>query len=130
MERGRPSKYKPEMIDTVIGLMSEGASKYEVAAEIGIHYDTLTQWQNPESPQYIKDFSDAIKKGESLSRAWWERNGRKNLENKEFNYTGWYMNMKNRFKWADKQEVEHTGRDGGPIVSKTLVVKGIDPGSE
>ena len=108
-ELGRPSKYDKSMLEDIVSLMSEGASKYEVAGTIGISYETLTQWQNPDSDYYIKDFSDAIKKGEALSRTWWERKGRISLENKDFNYTGWYMNMKNRFKWADKQEIKHEG---------------------
>ena len=57
------------------------------------------------------------KKGLDLSQAWWEGKGRQNLENRDFNFVGWFMQMKNRFRhdWKDKHEVEHTGADGGPI---------------
>lgn len=99
--------FKPSMCDTVISLMSEGASKIEVCAEIGITSETLYDWCNPKSERFNQQFSDSIKKGVQLSSAWWERKGRTNLENRDFSYTGWYMNMKNRFGWADKQEVDH-----------------------
>jgi len=104
---GRPTKYKPEFCDKVIELMAEGASKTEVIAELDISWDTLIDWTNPESERYEKDFSESIKKGSMLSQSWWEKNGRVNLKDREFNYTGWYMNMKNRFRkspeyWADQ----------------------------
>jgi|DEB0MinimDraft_6_1074348.scaffolds.fasta_scaffold85733_3 transposase len=108
MPGGRPTKYEPEMCDVVLELMKDGASKYEVAAELDIHIDTLCEWQKPE---VNPEFSEAIKRGEALSRAWWERKGRKNLENKDFSYTGWYMNMKNRHGWSDKQEtIDHSDK--------------------
>lgn len=96
---GRPTKYDPARMTTVIiKLMKNGASKTEVAAELGINRDTLYDWCDK-----FSDFSDTIKRGETLSQAWWERAGRTNLTNKEFSYTGWYMNMKNRFSRSDKQ---------------------------
>lgn len=100
MPAGRPTKFDPSMCEDLISLMREGASKTEVAAELGISWDTLARWQK-ENPQ----FSEAIKVGERLSEAWWLKKGRLNLENKDFNYTGWYMNMKNRHGWRDKQDV-------------------------
>jgi len=88
--------------------MSEGASKTEIAAELDICWDTLAEWQ-----KHNAEFSEAIKRGQKLSQAWWERQGRTNLQNKEFNYTGWYMNMKNRHGWKDKHEL--SGDSNSPL---------------
>ena len=106
---GRPSKYKPEMCDTVIELMREGASLVEVYAALDIDDDTLYDWCKEDSPRFKPEFSDAVKMGRRLSHAWWERHGRQQLDNKEFNSTLWYMNMRNRHGWKDRQETEHKG---------------------
>lgn len=100
MAVGRPTDYRPDwMLAKVVDLMSEGASKTEVAAELGVTKETLYQWINK-----YPEFSDAIKKGEGLCEAWWEKQGRKSMHDQKFNASLWYMNMKNRFKWSDRQE--------------------------
>jgi transposase len=106
MERdmGRPTKYKPEMCKTVLELMKEGASQQEVLAVLDISNDTFYRWKKEN-----EEFSETIKRGIQLSQAWWERKGRISLDDRQFNSTLWYMNMKNRFKWADKQEVKNEG---------------------
>ena len=115
---GRPSKYNDDMPGKVVEIMSEGASLLEASVHIGIDKQTQEDWCDPESPRFKPEFSLAIKKGIALSQAWWEGKGRKNLENQEFNYTGWYMNMKNRFGWADRKEIkqEVTGAGGAPLI--------------
>lgn len=105
---GRPTKYDPSMCDDLIALFKEGASKAEIAAKLGICRDTFAEWEKS-NPQ----FSEAVKKGVQLSEAWWQEQGRIALREKDFNSTLWYMNMKNRFGWRDKQE--HTGPDGSPL---------------
>ena len=111
----RPTKYQDDFCQTAIDLMQQGASRTEVCAELDICYDTLLDWINKESPRFKPEFSESLKKGQQLSQSWWEKQGRINLENGKFNYTGWFMNMKNRFrkapeKWADKveQEIDQT----------------------
>lgn len=101
-----------EMLDTIEREFMEGASIEEIALELKIAKSTLYDWCDPESPRYKPDFSDAIKKGAEFSEGWWKREGRKNLKDSSFSYTGWYMNMKNRFGWADKQEQRFTDKEG------------------
>ena len=92
----------------VLEMYREGCSDVEVKSFI---YELRGSFSNDLWDRWMKEeqeFSETIKMGKMLSEAWWHSKGRKSLENKEFSYTGWYMNMKNRFGWADKQEIENT----------------------
>lgn len=117
MSAGRPTKYMIEWCNIVVDMMTEGASRAEVCAalpdkntgKLGICWDTFD-----DAIKKHPEFSGAVKKGLQLGQAWWEKKGRTNLENSKFNYTGWFMQVKNRFPkdWRDKQEYEHYGKGG------------------
>lgn len=104
----------------VLELYSEGASDVEIKAYIYLKRKTFSNdlWERwlQEEPE----FSETIKQGRMLSESWWAKTGRKNLNNKEFSYTGWYMNMKNRFGWKDKQEIDQKTEHSGGINIKIL----------
>lgn len=105
LTRGRPTKYLPEFCDKVIEVMAKGYSKEAVAGHLGIHKDTLYQWEKAHG-----DFSDALKTGLELSRMFWEKTAIDNLvyspKGKKADAVLWIFNMKNRFNWTDKKEVE------------------------
>lgn len=127
MAGGRPSKYEEHFPDRVIELMTDGAGKEEVGADLGISMPTLYEWANPESPYFKEEFSKAIKLGEQLCIAWWMRKGREAAAGKveNFNATAWVFNMKNRWGWKDKTETEHVGPNGGAIKTE-MVIRFVD----
>lgn len=88
---------------------SEGASDAEIAKLLKITINRFYQLieENP-------TFAEFVDRGRTLSRAWWEMQGRKNLWNKEFNTSLWNFNMKNRHGWADKVESNDT-TDKDPV---------------
>lgn len=120
---GRPTEYRPEFCARVLELGKEGASVVEMAADLGVHRDSLYEWEKVHS-----DFSDAFTHARQHSQAWWERQGRVNLLTQGFNASLWSKNMGCRFKgdWTEKTQQEISGPNGGPIPT-TIQVIGIEP---
>ena len=108
------SSLPKEWYHEVLSLYQEGASDVEIKALIykwrgSFSNDLWDRWMSEEPI-----FSETIKTGKHLSEAWWHRSGRLSLRDKDFSYTGWYMNMKNRFGWADR--TENTGHETIKVV--------------
>jgi len=111
---GRPTKYESKFCDQIIEMARYGASKAEMALDLGIVMSTFTKWQEEN-----EEFSAAVKEAEQISQGWWEKQGRVATFGgvDGFNATSFIFNMKNRFHrdWKDKRENEITGKDGGPV---------------
>lgn len=59
------------------------------------------------------EFKTAYSKGQEYSEAWWTKLGRAGAAGKvNIQPATWVFNMKNRFKWKDRVETEHTGNIG------------------
>lgn len=65
---GRPTKYKKQMNQFFIDHLAKGYSKEATCGLAGIHVDTMYEWKKRHA-----SFSEAIKKGEALSIAYFEK---------------------------------------------------------
>jgi hypothetical protein len=95
--------------EIILDLYSNGGSNIEVKKLI---YEWRGKFSNDLWDRWMKEeseFSETIKKGLLFEEAWWIKEGRINLTNNKFNYTGWYMQMKNRFNWKDRQDITTGG---------------------
>ena len=86
--------------------MKSGLSANAFAGVIGVHRYTLQRWRDQH-----KEFKEAYDVGTDASLLFWEKMGRSGAAGKlkNFNTGAWVFNMKNRFFWRDRQEVEVNG---------------------
>ncbi|MDE2442641.1 MAG: hypothetical protein KGP14_16630 [Betaproteobacteria bacterium] len=113
MSAGRPSLYDPAYCERVIEMGKQGFSVVEMAAEIGVHRDTLeTNWPAAH-PEFFEAFTHAMQ----CSQAWWERTGRVGMIENNISAPIWSRSMAARFPkdWREVKGTELTGKDGGPV---------------
>jgi hypothetical protein len=122
---GRPKTELQELRtgwqDKIIEMSKVGASATEIRAETGIGREL---WERLEEEE--PEFRAVASLGRELSEAWWMNEARKNLYNGKFQTVLWYMNMKNRFGWKDKAEVDYTS-GGKPIMPQIMIFGTGDP---
>ncbi len=116
--------------DEILNLYKTGASDVEVKSLIwyqrgSFSNDLWERWMKDE-----EQFSETVKVGKMLSEAWWTSQGRMNLKSKDFNFVGWYMNMKNRFNWKDKTETALTDPDGNAVPIQIIQLPSNNRGIE
>lgn len=56
-----------------------------------------------------EEFRVTISQCKVLAESWWLDKAQSGLESKGFQTFLWFCNMKNRFGWKDKTDVEHSG---------------------
>jgi len=113
-----PFNLDDKTLKQILKEYTEGASDVEIKAII---WKVRGSFSNDLWDRWLKEvpkFTETIKKGRELAAAFWLTLGRKNL-NKigEFNTTLWYMNMKNRYGWADRQETKNQTTIDGEAVN-------------
>lgn len=126
---GRPTLYRPDMCAIVYEIGKDGGSNIEMIHKLDIAATTFYEWVRTNA-----EFRAAVERAELASQVWWENKGReRTFDSKDFNALSYIFQMKNRFPqdWRDRQHLEHTGPNGGPLQSLnatiTLDVKDFAP---
>lgn len=108
---GRPTTYRKEFCQIAIDKMAEGYSKEAVAGHLSISKTTLHDWISKH-----EDFAAAVSIGVLKSQLHWEEKLVKHVihtkNGKQINGQVFNLNMKNRFGWRDKQEIDHGNKEG------------------
>lgn len=117
---GRPPKKIEDLLppgwqDLVLKLAAKGASDVEIRAEImkynGLKYSAVKEmWYALQKRE--SEFAETLKIAKIYCEAWWVEEARKRLKSRYFRDHTWLSNMKNRFGWRDRTEVEHNLTDG------------------
>lgn len=112
MPAGRPTDYKPTYCDQAVEHLALGYSLTSFAGKIGHSRDSIYRWMDEH-----EEFSGAVKKGRAKGQALWEQRLAAMAVNGGGNATAIIFAMKNLYQddWREKQAIEHTGKDGGPI---------------
>ena len=128
MAGGRPKKSTVEDYnmpenwkDIIFELSSDGHSDVEIQSHF-LKLNGLTagsvQWMWRHLREINEEFSLTIQISRILCQAWWEKAGREGLHKEIFNTGCWYANMKNRFSWSDKKEIQHSGEIAFTLANK------------
>lgn len=119
MDRGRPTKYRPEYCEQVIELGRLGKSPAQIAAALDVARATLTNWAEDHP-----DFLAALTRAYDLSQAWFEDRGQEGLTAPGFNANLWAKQVSSRFAddYTSKSKTEVTGPNGSPLGPAVIVI--------
>lgn len=102
------SKYKPELCDILIQMLSEGDSRARFCDKQDISYKTFDLWL-AKYPEFQAAYEIGIPKAEY----WWEKISKKHLtyntDSDRLDHIVWSMNMRNRFGWTEHRKVKVEG---------------------
>lgn len=120
---GRPTSYEPRYCSMLEDHMENGMSFESFSAKIGVHRDTLYEWV-----KVHPEFSDAKKKAHEKCLYFYEAAGVAGMMGKikNFNTAAWCFNMKNRFQWTDRADINVN--DMKPMIIERLSGEVIELG--
>ena len=113
MPAGRPKSkdsFPENWKEILIELGKEGKSQVHMAKALGMSRSTLFKMKDED-----QEFSDALDEALAEAQIWFEDIGREGIfmggKDSPFQANLWALHMKNRFGWAEKQEVQQTNKN-------------------
>ena len=112
---GRPTSYRTELCERIVALMAEGRSLDGCASLLGVHPDSLYEWQKVHA-----EFSEAVRAGRAAATTFWEERLLDIAKGGSGNAQAIQWALRNRSKAAsgwhnDAQRLEHSGPEGAPV---------------
>ena len=122
MPGGRPSKFSPTLQLKICTTIADGATYAEAAEAAGIDYTTLLRWkqagEKAKGGQYY-EFCKALKKAEDQSESTLlSRIVKAGTDPKHWQANAWILERRFPHKWGKVDRMEHTGKDGSPLLIK------------
>jgi transposase len=116
---GRPTKYRPEFCDEVIGLGEKGKSIAQIASHFDVDKASIYRWSEEHEA-----FRTALARARAHAQTWWENAAQQNVGNKNFNAQIWLKSVASRFRedYTDKQVTELSGPNGTPLQVQSQVI--------
>ena len=117
---GRPSAYRPDFCAKVIELGRQGKSRCQIAGILDVSFKTLQEYEE-KHPEFLQ----STQRAKDLAQMWWEEQGQRGIwAGSDFNANAYRLQVTNRFpdQWRDKQQLEHTGKDGSPLEANSASV--------
>ena len=120
----RPTKYNRELHEKICALIRSGTFKSSAAMEAGVSVDSVDRWvaegerdENSIYAEFARDLRQA--EGELENRhARHLSNLALGLERGTHQPVVEYLKRRFPKNWGDRAALEHSGRDGGPIVTE------------
>lgn len=150
VSRGRPSGFKAEFVQQGQKLAEMGATDREVADFFGVSERTINRWQHD-----FPDFCRSLKMGKEaaddrVEKSLYRRaigyshdavkifadpkSGSEKIVKFVENYPPdttaciFWLKNRRREQWRDRQDHEHTGKDGGPIQTEEMNAREVIAG--
>jgi hypothetical protein len=119
---GRPKKTLDDLPsnwkEIMILLGQEGGSRAEVQCALGMNETTWYRFLDE-----YEEFSQTEKERKTLSEAWWNHRGREMVNGSKGDSTVWIFNMKNRFGWKDRIDVDNRSSDRSMSPGNSILEK-------
>lgn len=111
-EKVHTSIYDPSYCFKVVQLGQRGMSEAEMAAAFGVVTATIRNWGRKNT-----EFGEALALAHQLSRAWWEKQARTGLRDKNFNSSLWGKVAAGRYPDTYSDSLRLRGDPNEPIVT-------------
>lgn len=143
--QGRPTKYTPEHDDQVFKLCLLGATDAEIARFFDVVEQTVNGWKKAH-PSFLESMAAGKEKADAeVAHSLFKRAtgyvGKKTVTacidgtvsdirevddhvGPDTQAASLWLRNRQPSKWRDKQSIEHSGPDGGPMEVKQIIING------
>ena len=114
---GRPTKLTPEVQEKIVSLVRAGNYPEVAAQAAGIDPRTYYRWmeKGEDGPAPYGQFRHAVKEAQAAAESHAVTIIRKAAIDGSWQAAAWFLERSKAERWRRKENVELTGKDGGPV---------------